>query len=196
MSISEAQLDLRREVASAFGLEELAIRTFEPKMLTDVERAERLGVEIGKLETPFQLTPAAPRAKDAYLDLYQALMVLAEWPAATGMALFSSRFQWPVFPGAQISFPRLKKGQTCLVEFHLQLLDGTKTYQFRSFDYPLGGFEDLSIPGGSAHVIAVLVPPVDEIDGTLDLGAAIQQRNDEAANAGWELYSVRVSATQ
>ncbi len=59
-----------------------------------------------------------------------------------------------------------------------------------------GGFEDLSIPGGSAHIIAVLVPPVDEIDGTLDLGAAIQQRNDEAANAGWELYSVRVSATQ
>jgi hypothetical protein len=186
------QIDRRQQVATALGVEKRALRRGKPRMLTDIQRAKQLGVSVSQLKTPFQLSPAAPRAKSAYLDLYSSFMVLSETPPATGSAWFNSAAQWAVPPCAAISFPRLKQGQTYLVEFHVKLWDPSQTYQFRTFSYPAATFEDISLAGGQTKPILVLIQPAD----TSELGADITQWNDAADNAGWTLYSVRVSATQ
>jgi hypothetical protein len=71
------------------------------------------------------------------------------------------------------------------------LWDPRQTYQFRTFS-AVGGFEDISLPGVQAKPILVLIQPTD----SSELGAEITQWNDAADNAGWTLYSVRLSATQ
>jgi hypothetical protein len=127
------QMDRLQQVAATLGVEKRSLMRGKPRMLTDLQRAKQLGISLSQLKTPFQLSPAAPRAKSAYLDLYSSLLVLSESPPATGSAWFTSADQWAGHPGAAISFPRLKEGQTYLVEFHVKLLDPSRTYQFRTF---------------------------------------------------------------
>jgi len=96
------------------------------------------------------------------------------------------------FPGVQVAFPRIKKGKLHLVEFHVQLNTSTK-YKFRVFEYPLGDFTDIEIQGPKSDIIVALCPPVDEIPGKLELGAAIQHRNPASQSAGWNFFQVKVS---
>src|SRR5262245_34661368 len=109
MVVSIKRADRRKQVAKALRVEEDAVQRSEPKILSDTQRAEKLGVALSNLKTPFQLTPAEPRVKTAYLDLHSSILVLSESPGTTGSAWFHSSVQWPTFPGVQISFPRLKK---------------------------------------------------------------------------------------
>jgi hypothetical protein len=180
MSVPTAKerVDTRREVTSAIGIKDLA------------------AFAIPKLHLPMQLTPAIPKQNGAYLDMYQALMVLSEQPVATGMGLFSSQMQWPVYPEVSASFPRQHLGESYLIEFHVELIKAGTTYSFRIFDWPLEGFEDVSVPGGGTQVFTHLVPPVDEIpeaDDPVLFGASIQQRNDENDQAAWFFYSAHIS---
>jgi hypothetical protein len=122
------------------------------------------------------------------------MMVDPKFPTGSGQALYSSAYPGGVFPGAQVAFPRIKTGKKHLVEFNV-LLNSNVTYNFRVFQYPLGGFQDVSIPGPKSETLVSLVPPVDEIDGDLELGAAIQQRDTVSESAGWVLHSVRITTT-
>ncbi|HEX6181493.1 MAG TPA: hypothetical protein VFZ47_09610, partial [Chitinophagaceae bacterium] len=151
-------------------------------------------VTVAQLKTPIVLAPAAPVKGKSNLTIYTSLMVYPKFPAGTGQALFHSAVQWPTFPGAQVEFPRIKKGKKHLVEFNVQL-NMAVTYHFRIFEYPLANFKDVSIVGPKTDTLVALVPPVDEIDGDLMLGASIQQRNSENDAAGWALYSVRITTT-
>jgi len=170
------RVDQRHGVAAALGIEDLTVHT-------------------PPIHIPWQVTPAEPKQKGAYLDMLQALLVLSEQPTQTGLALFSSQNQWPVYPQVGVGFPRQEMGQSYIVEFHLYLNQAGKTYDFRVFDGPLGGYEDVSIPGGQSHVITHLVPPVDGIPASNDpvyFGASIQQRNTEADEAGWYFYAAEI----
>ena len=69
------------------------------------------------------------------------------------------------------------------------------TYKFRIFDFPMGNFKDVSIQGPKTDTLVALVPAIDELDGEVMFGASIQQRNGENDDAGWALYSVRISTT-
>jgi len=178
MPKAKERIDTHREVTSALGIEDVAALT------------------VPKLHLPLQLTPAMPKQSGAYLDMFQALMVLSEWPVATGVGLFSSQVQWPVYPAVGVAFPRQHLGESYLVEFHVELLRAGTTYTYRIFDGPLEGFEDVSVPGGGTHVFTHLVPPVDDIpeaDDPVLFGASIQQRNDENDKAGWYFYSAHIS---
>lgn len=87
----------------------------------------------------------------------------------------------------------MKKGHQHLVEFYVSL-DMNVAYKFRVFTYPLGDFHDIVIQGPKpSTVMTAIAPPVDQISGTLSLGASIQQRNSVADNAGWSLQSVQVN---
>jgi hypothetical protein len=172
------RVDVRREVASAVGIEDVTMHA--PPIHT--------------LHLPWQVTPIEPTQKGANLDIFQALMVLTDQPAPTGLALFSSQQQWPVYPAVQIAFPRLQMGESYLVEFHLYLISDT-TYQFRVFDFPLDGYEDISIPGGQSHIVTHLVPPADSIpeEDNLYFGAMLQQRNPEEDQAAWYFYAAQIN---
>jgi hypothetical protein len=187
----------RLEVIEKLGIAASALKRAKPKSLTNPQRARLLGVPVDKLVLPGLLTPAAPitpiTAKSSLL-LFSCMMMDPTFPAGSGQALFSSQYQGATSPGAQVAFPRVKTGAMHLVEFHVTLF-GTMTYTFRVFRYPLGKFEDVSIPGGQSQVIAALVEPLDEIAGDLQLGAAIQQRNQASEAAGWTLHSVTLSTT-
>ena len=69
------------------------------------------------------------------------------------------------------------------------------TYNFRVFQYPLGDFQDVSVQGPKTTTLVALVPPIDEISGSLELGASIQNRNGTNVNVGWVLHSVRITTT-
>ena len=153
-----------------------------------------LKVEVDALKLPIVLSPARMVSGNAHLTLFSAGMVETTWPEGSGQALFSSSMQGASFPGAQIAFPRTKKGKQYLVEFSVVLF-GPQTFNFRVFDYPLGGYQDVALPGNRADILTVLVPPIDSISGALEFGAGIQQRDPASEAAGWALYSVRVSTT-
>lgn len=191
--LSKADLD-RNEVVTKLGIEPRKFETAKVKALTDVQKAKLLEVTVAQLKTPIVLAPAAPVKGKSNLTIYTSLMVYPKFPAGTGQALFHSAVQWPTFPGAQVEFPRIKKGKKHLVEFNVQL-NMAVTYHFRIFEYPLANFKDVSIVGPTTDTLVALVPPVDEIDGDLMLGASIQQRNSENDAAGWALYSVRITTT-
>jgi len=191
--LSEAVVQ-RNDVISKLGFDAKKLQKTKVKALTDVQKAKMLEVSISKLKTPIVLTPAAPLKGKSYLTLYSSMMVYPIWPAGTGEALFSSSFQGAVFPGAQVEFPRIKKGTNHLVEFNVQL-NMNVVYKFRIFHFPLGGFQDIQIQGPKTDTLVILAPPIDEISGDLELGASIQQRNSANDNAGWALFSVRVTTT-
>lgn len=184
----------RNDVISKLGVEPRKLDNAKAKTLTDIQRAKFLDVTLAQIKTPIVLAPAAPVKGNSNLTIYTSLMVYPKFPVGTGQALFHSAVQWPVFPGAQVEFPRIKKGKKHLVEFNVQL-NMNITYKFRIFEYPLGNFQDVSIQGPKTDTLVALVPPVDEIDGNLMLGASIQQRNSENEEAGWALYSVRITTT-
>jgi hypothetical protein len=71
------QMDRLQQVAATLGVEKRSLMRGKPRMLTDLQRAKQLGISLSQLKTPFQLSPAAPRAKSAYLDLYSSLLVLS-----------------------------------------------------------------------------------------------------------------------
>ncbi len=166
----------------------------KPRPLTVAQRAKLLGVTAKALKPPLTLSPLSPAKGASRLLLFAPLMVDAATPVESGQALFSSQFPGPALPGAQVAFPRKKKGKPHLVEFHVHLNVKDLVYQFRVFHYPLGGFQDVSLSGGKAEVIVMLVPAVDQVDGQVELGAAIQQRNSPGDFAGWVLHAVRISA--
>ena len=183
----------RTDVVSKLGFDLKKLAKVKVKALTDVQKAKVLEVvDIRKLKTQLVLTPAAPLKGKSYMTLYSSMMVYPIWPDGTGEALFSSAFPGVVFPGAQVEFPRMKKGSNHLVEFNVQL-NMDVVYKFRVFHFPLGGFQDIQIQGPKTDTIVVLAPPIDEISGDLELGASIQQRNTVNDNAGWALFSVRVT---
>jgi hypothetical protein len=189
--LSEAVVQ-RNDVTTRLGFDPKQLTKVKVKALTDVQKAKILEVSVGKLKTQLTLTPAAPLKSKSYLTLYSAMMVYPIWPDGTGEALFSSAFQGAVFPGAQVEFPRMKKGSNHLVEFNVQL-NMNVVYKFRIFHFPLGGFQDIQIQGPKTDTLIILAPPIDEISGDLELGASIQQRNTVNDNAGWALFSVRVT---
>ncbi|HEX5758356.1 MAG TPA: hypothetical protein VF121_04125 [Thermoanaerobaculia bacterium] len=184
----------RRKAIEAIGTTEGKLRRIKPRVLSDAQRASALGATVSLLRAPVTLTPAQPKKGKSALTLHSCMMSYPVQPAATGMALFSSLFQGAVFPGCQVEFMRIKKGRLHLVEFHV-VLHSSVTYKFRIFTYPLAEFQDVAIPGGGSKILTALAPPVDEISGDLELGAAVQQRNSVEEAAGWTLHSVRVSTT-
>lgn len=184
----------RNEATTKLGFDPKKLQKTKVRALTDVQKAKMLEVTTAKLKTPILLTPAAPLKGKSYLTMYSAMMVYPIYPEGTGEALFSSSFPGVVFPGAQVEFPRIKKGKNHLVEFNVQL-NMNIMYKFRLFEYPLGNFQDIQIQGPTTDALVVMVPPVDQIEGDLELGACIQQRNTQNENGGWALFSVRITTT-
>jgi hypothetical protein len=178
----QGPLDSRMKVASALGSENFLARDFA----------------FPEVRLPWILTPGAPKQRGAYLDMFQAGMVLAEWPAATGVALFSSEWQSQLFPQVQVFFPRVDLGESYKVAYHVELIQ-KQTYEFRIVDFEYPGssfFEDRSIPGGETHVISHIIAPRDDIpegDEPFYFGSALMQRNAEADKAAWHFYSVHIS---
>ncbi len=168
----------RKEALIKMGFDVKKLDRATPRTLTDAQRAKLLEVKVAELKSPFLLTPAKPKNGKSHLTLYSSMMVYPIYPADSGEALFSSMFQGAVFPGAQVSFPRLKTGKMHLVEFNVAL-NMNLTYKFRVFQYPLGDFQDISIQGPKTTTLTALVPPVDQISGNLELGASIQNRNTQ-----------------
>jgi len=190
--ISQATV-VRNDTILKLGFDPKKLERINVKALTDVQKLKLLGGGVqAQLKTPIVLSPAAPVKGSSNLTLYSAMMVYPKFPAGTGEALFSSSFQGAVFPGAQVEFPRIKKGKNHLVEFNVQLNMDIK-YKFRLFEFPLGNFQDIEIQGPKTETLVVVVPPIDEISGDLELGASIQQRNAASNNAGWALFSVRIT---
>lgn len=192
VSARDAQLTA---IATNLGVTAAKLRSTKITALTDAQRAKLLGVATGGLvavATPIVLSPAKPIKGASSLTIFSSMMVDPTWPAAVGQALFSSAFPGAVDQGAQVAFNRVKRGHTHLVEFHVTL-NMSVAYKFRVFTYPLGEFVDVTIQGPKTTTIAALAPPVDEISGTVELGAALQQRNTKADNAGWSLQSVEVN---
>jgi hypothetical protein len=185
-------------LAAKLGMTTRQLRSAKVTAMTDAQRAKLLGVTastLGLVRTPIVLAPAAPIKGASRLTIFTALMVDPTWPAGSGQALFSSAYPGAVDSGVQVAFPRIKKGRLHLVEFYVSLPTSV-AYKFRVFTYPLGEFQDVTIQGPKAStVIPALVPPVDEIDGTPELGAAIQLRNTKADGAGWGFQSAQVNAT-
>src|SRR5215831_12880139 len=120
MAVSFQRPDRLKQIATAFRVNEDALQRGEPKMLSNAQRAGQLGAAISQLTTPFELSPAVPKAKAAHLELYSACL-FPQSPGATGSALLNSTLQPELSSIASISFRRLKKGQKYLVEFHVQL---------------------------------------------------------------------------
>lgn len=191
--LSRAIVD-RNDVVTKLGFEPRKLDNAKVRTLTDVQRAKHLDVAVSLLKSPIVLSPAVPVKGKSTLTIYTSLMVYPKFPEGVGQALFHSGIQWPVFPGAQVEFPRIKKGKKHLVEFNVQL-NMDITYKFRIFEYPMGTFKDVSIQGPKTETLVALIPPIDEIDGDFSFGASIQQRNSEADAAGWALYSVRITTT-
>jgi hypothetical protein len=184
----------RTQALRKLGIDTRRMAAAKPRFMTDLQRAKALKVEVDALKLPIVLSPARMVSGNAHLTLFSAGMVETTWPEGSGQALFSSSMQGASFPGAQIAFPRTKKGKHYLVEFSVVLF-GPQTFNFRVFDYPLGGYQDVALPGNRADILTVLVPPIDSISGALEFGAGIQQRDPASEAAGWALYSVRVSTT-
>ncbi|MEO8621565.1 MAG: hypothetical protein ABI625_10900 [bacterium] len=182
-------------VATKLGVTVTKLRSTKITAMTSAQQAKALGTTTGGLvavATPILLSPAKPIVGSSSLTVFSTMMVDPTWPAGTGQALFSSGFPAGVDPGAQIAFNRVKTGHTHLVEFHVTL-NASVAYKFRVFTYPLGDYTDVTIQGPKTTVIAALAPPVDQIAGTLELGASIQQRNTKAESAGWSLQTVEVN---
>jgi len=164
-------------------------------MLSNAQRATQLGVSISQLSTPFKLSPAAPKATAAHLELYSACL-FPQSPGATGSALLNSTLQPQLSSIASISFRRPKKGQKYLVEFHVQLLNPNATYRFEMNSQPPQLTQDLSLAGGQALPIVVLIEPADEFKDPVDIVAEMVQMNDPVDAAAWMLYSVHVSTAE
>jgi hypothetical protein len=182
-------------LATKFGVTLKRLRATKITALTATQRAKLLGVAVGDLVavvTPIVLSPAKPIKGASNLTLFSSMMVDPTWPVGSGQALFSSAYPGAVDQGAQVAFNRVKKGHTHLVEFHVTL-NMSVAYKFRVFTYPLAQFVDVTIQGPTTTTIPALAPPVDQISGTLELGASIQQRNSKADNAGWSLQSVEIN---
>jgi hypothetical protein len=194
-------VEARREVTATLGLEERPLPQGAPKMLSDEERAEYLGVPVAQLQAPFQLTPVALQRGKAFLVLYSPRNVIP--PAAiifdsgddptegTGIARFV-----PVdrAPAAIIWFPRRQENRPYLVEFHVELLSSAGTYRFQVVSCPPLVSQEISLSGAQAIPIVVLIEPTDLDD---QLAAGIAQLNTlEDLELQWTLSSVRVSATQ
>lgn len=190
---SLAHLD---DVASKLGVSVKQLRSSKLKPMTDAQRAKALGVApsvLARVRTPIVLSPAKPITGSSHLLLFSSMMVDPTWPAGSGQALFSSAFPGAVDQAVQVAFPRVKKGHNHLVEFYVSL-NMNVAYKFRVFTYPLGDFQDIVIQGPKpSTVITALAPPIDEISGTLELGAAIHQRNSVADGAGWSFQSAQVN---
>lgn len=182
-------------LATKFGVTLKKLRATTNTPMSNVQRAKALGVSVGTLvpvATPIVLSPAKPIKGSSHLTIFSSVMVDPTWPAGSGQALFSSAYPGVVDQGVQVAFNRVKKGHTHLVEFHVSL-NMNVAYRFRVFTYPLGEFVDVTIQGPKTTIIPALAPPVDEISGTLELGASLQQRNSKADGAGWSLQSVEVN---
>jgi hypothetical protein len=182
-------------IATKLGVTLTKLRTTKITAMTSAQQAKALGVSTGGLvavPTPILLSPAKPITGSSNLVVFSTMLVDPTWPVGTGQALFSSGYPAGVDPGAQVAFNRVKTGHTHLVEFHVTL-NSNVAFKFRVFTYPLGDYVDVTIQGPKTTVIAALAPPVDQIAGTLELGAAIQQRNSKADYAGWSLQSVEVN---
>lgn len=189
-------VDERLEALVAmFGITTRQLRSTKITPISNAARAKLLGIPaaaITVVAAPIVLSPAKPIKGTSDLTIFSTMMVDPTWPAASGQALFSSAYPSAVDPGAQVAFNRIKKGKNHLVEFYVTLNMNT-AYKFRVFTYPLGDFVDVTIQGPKSTVITALAPPVDQIAGTLELGASIQQRNTVADNAGWSLQSVQIN---
>jgi len=184
----------RAATLRAMGMEPRRMTRDKPKIFSEAQRAEVLQVDPALLSEAIVLSPRRMVNGDAHLTLFSAGLVETTYPAGTGQALFTSSMQGASYPGAQVAFPRIAPGKQHLVEFHV-VLYGPTTFNFRVFDYPMGGYQDVSVPGGRGEVFTVLVPPLDEIEGYLELGAGLQQRDPAAEAAGWTLHSVRITTT-
>lgn len=184
----------RNEVIAKTGYDVKKFGKVKVQPLSDARKAQLLNVPVAALKLPIVLSPSRPLKGESSLTLFSSIMVDPTYPAESGEALYTSAYQGAVFPGAQVAFPRIKKGKMHLVEFNL-VLNMDITYHFRVFQYPLADFQDISVKGPAIETLVALVPPVDEIDGDLELGASIQQRNTVNDNAGWALYSVSITTT-
>ena len=184
----------RNELLTTFGFTARKLETAKPKFLSEAQQAKLLGAVQAQLKTPIVLSPAKPIKGKSMLTIFTSLMVDPKYPDGVGQALFSSAFPGAVFAGAQVAFPRIKTGKMHLVEFNV-VLNMNVVYQFRVFQFPLGDFQDISVQGPKTTTLVALVPPVDEITGSLELGASIQNRNGSNDNAGWVLHSVRITTT-
>ncbi len=181
----------RADATKAMGFKKKPVATL--KELTVAQRAKHLAGVVAKVKTPIALNPAHPIQGESFITIFGPLMVTPEWPAGTGNAGYNPMFSvGATFPGVQVAFPRIQKGKLHLVEFHVQLNMSIK-YKFRVFEYPLGDYADIELQGPKSDIIIALVPPVDEISGDLELGAAVQQRNSESQAAGWNFYQVKIS---
>lgn len=187
-------VEKRNELLQKFGFTPRKLETSKPKYLSEAQQAKLLGSLTAELKTPIILSPAKPIKGKSTLTIFTSLMVDPKWPAGIGQALFSSAYPGAVFAGGQVAFPRIKTGKMHLVEFNV-VLNMNVAYNFRVFQYPLGDFQDITIQGPKTTTLTALVPPVDEISGSLELGASIQNRNSKNDNAGWVLHSVRITTT-
>ena len=83
-----------------------------------------------------------------------------------------------------------------MVEFHVQLLNPNATYRFEMNSQPPQLTQDLSLAGGQALPIVVLIEPADEFKDPVDIVAEMVQMNDPVDAAAWMLYSVHVSTAE
>ena len=65
MAVSFQRPNRLKQIATAFRVNEDALQRGEPKMLSNAQRAGQLGAAISQLTTPFELSPAVPKAKAA-----------------------------------------------------------------------------------------------------------------------------------
>ena len=178
---------LRTETMETLGLDARKLAKAKYKELTEIQRARLLKVRPELLaRMVISLTPSKPSTSKGFLIFFSSPMVLCD--PESDLAVFSSSFQGPSFPGVQVEFSPIKKNKTHLVEFHLSLHHST-TYKFRVFSYPLGTFQDVTVSGN--QVLTALVPPLENLSS---YGAAIQQRNAPGDDAGWTFYKVRVTS--
>jgi hypothetical protein len=189
-----AAITRRNELVTQFGFTPRKLETTKPKFLSEAQQAKLLGVVQAQLKTPIVLSPAKPVKGKSIITIHSTLMVYPKYPDGVGQALFSSAYPGAVFSSVQVEFPRIKTGKMHLVEFNVVLYSNA-TYHFRVFQYPLGDFQDVSVQGPKTTTLVALVPPIDEISGSLELGASIDNRNDSNDNVGWAFHSVRITTT-
>jgi hypothetical protein len=183
-------------IAAALGVEARQLVVGRPEILTDDERAQHLGVAVAQLQTPFELTPAVLQKDDAFLMLWSPQVVappsgIEGGVPDTGVAVFARDSDR--VPGAVISFPRREQGRAYLVEFHIALRAPGRTFQFRAGSYPPEVIQVISLTGGQALPLVMLIQPSDADNRLI---AGVVQENNPEDELPWLLYSVRVSVTQ
>ncbi len=155
--------------------------------LGNLQRAKYLGVLVEQVDTPFKLTPAAPKKGRARLGMSGVWRFDLERGPNTGQVYFNGLGTGFPNPEVSIRFPRLKKGQNYLVEFNLTIIRG------RDFVFDVAGVET-SLPRGTVgnRSLVTLIEAQDEVPDPLYFSARILAKGPQ--DGEWYFQSARVSA--